>query len=246
MYSNLYSTPRQINFISRQLSLFRQGWLIAAAAIFGLIFLISVFLGYFNSGGLSQLPSSLYNGFLTLIGLIFTSQMFQELHTPNRSYAFLTLPVSTLEKLIASWLLSSPLFILAYTAITFAIYLISVLIAGQPELALNYFTPAYWSTIANYMVIQTIFLWGACYFRKTNFLKTLLVLVVLPMIIGMYVALLIWLFFGSTNMHFGPDTISINDTIFPNLGYIIKFLWYGVLGPYMLLITYFTLKERQV
>jgi hypothetical protein len=246
MYSNIYSTPRQYNFILRQLSLYRQGWLIAAAAIFGLLFLISVLIGYFKPGGLYQLPGGLYYGFMTLIGLIFTSQMFQELHTPSRSYAFLTLPVSTFEKLIAAWLLSSPLFVLAYTAVTFVIYLISTLVAGTPDIVFNYFTPAYWSTIANYMVIQTIFLLGACYFRKTNFLKTLLVLVVLPIVFGLFAGLMVFLFFGSTNINIGPDTITINETVFPNLGLVMKFLWYGVLGPYMLLTTYFTLKERQV
>ncbi|WP_224998479.1 hypothetical protein [Cesiribacter sp. SM1] len=247
MYSNLYSTPRQYNFILRQLSLFRQSWSVAAAAIFGLLFIISVFIGYFKSTGLYQLPAGLYYGFLTLIGLIFTSQIFQELHTPNRSYAFLTLPVSTLEKLIASWLLSSPIFILAYTAATFLIYLISTLVAGMPEMALEYFTDEYWSTIANYMVIQTIFLWGACYFRKNNFLKTVLVLVVLPMVIGLYALLLILLFFGgASNININPDTVTINDTVLPNLGLFMKILWYAVLGPYMLLTTYFTLKERQL
>lgn len=246
MYTNIYSTPRQYNLILRQLSLFRQGWLIAAAALFGLILLISLFTAYFNPDGLYQLRSGMYYSFLTLLGLIFTSQIFQELHKPNRSYAFLTLPASTLEKLIASWLLSSPIFILAYTAITFVIYLISTLVAGRPEMAFGFFTNDYWITVANYVVIQTIFLWGACYFRKNNFLKTLLVLVLLPIVVGMYAALLIWLLFGSTNINIGPNTMVINETVFPNIGNIMKFLWYGVLGPYMLLTTYFTLKERQV
>ena len=244
MYTNIYSTPRQLNFVSRQLSLFRQGWMIAAAAVFGLFLVISVVTAYFNPSELRGLRG-LYHTGLTIGGLIFTSQMFQELHAANRSYAFLTLPVSTLEKLVGSWLLSAPLFILGYTVVTFAIYLLSALVAGRPEVAFNYFGYEYWKTVGNYLVIQTIFLWGACYFRKMNFLKTLLVIVVVPIIVGLYGGLLGWMLFG------GETNIQINDTTFNSIfgGYfpaIMKFLYYGVFGPYMLVTTYFTLRERQV
>ena len=245
MYSNLYSTPRQINFVQRQLSIFRHGWLIAAAAVFGLLFIISILTTYFNPTKLYNLKG-MYTGILFLGGLVLTSQMFQELHAPSRSWAYLTLPVSTLEKLIGAWLLSSPLFILAYTAITFAIYLFSTLIAGFSISPFSYFSYEYWDTITSYMVVQTIFLWGAAYFRKLNFLKTLLVLVVLPIILGIYGALLGWLLFEDTNIHIGPDTTEINGIVNHGVVPIFRFMWYALFGPYMLLTTYFTLKERQV
>lgn len=246
MFTNSYNPQRQLLLLRRQLSVSQQTWLIAAGAIFGLLLIISVLMATFKPAELPEVQG-FYLAAFTFGGLIFTSLIFKELHSPHRSYFFLTLPASTLEKLTAAWLLTSPLYILAFTLISFVIYFISFLIAGIPFSFAYFFNDGLGEAILSYMVIQTIFLWGAVYFRKNNFLKTLLSLILLAIGLGMYAGLLGVLLFES-------NTISISPTSHPELiaffkqviGPTFQFLFWGVLGPYMLVMTYFTLKEREV
>lgn len=246
MYSNIYNPKRQFLFVQRQFWLFQNRWLIAAAAIFGLLLIISVLTALYNPSGLYGVRE-FYNAVFVFGGLILTSQIFTELHAANRSYAFLTLPASTLEKLAGSWLFTSPLYIATFYSITFIIYLLSFLISGQTFSFSYFFTPTLGHTIANYMVTQTIFLWGACFFRKNNFLKTLLALIVFFICLGLFSGLVSFFLFANNEFMFtesGKQEIEVtfNNTIVP----LMQFLFWGVLGPYMLVMSYFTLKERQV
>lgn len=227
--------------------MFSNRWFIAAAAIFGMLLLVTLATAYFKPGDLVGLRN-LYNFTFYLVGLIFTSQIFIELNSPNQAYSFLTLPVSTLEKLLGSWLLTSPLYVIGYTVVAYLIYLLGVAVSGFAVPADSFFWGGYWESVASYLVIQTIFLWGACYFRKNNFLKTVLVQIVLWIAIGVYAGLLIWILFGSQlhanvdNMEISEKPAFVENVLEPGM----KFLFWGVLGPYMLLISYFTLKERQL
>lgn len=246
MLTNHYNPQRQLLLVRRQLSVSKQTWLIAAGAIFGLLLILSVLIAIFGPGNLPQIQG-LYLAAFTFGGLIFTSLIFKELHSPHRSYFFLTLPASTLEKLAGAWLLTSPLYILGFTIVSFIIYFISFLIAGVPFSLSYFYNGGLGEAILSYMVIQTIFLWGAVYFRKNNFLKTLLCLIILGIGLGVYVGLLVALLFEGS-------TISITPASHPELvtfmeqgiAPIFQFIFWGVLGPYMLLMAYFTLQEREV
>ncbi|MBW3546095.1 MAG: hypothetical protein KY428_10950 [Bacteroidetes bacterium] len=244
MYTSLYNPNRQYHFVLRQATLFKQRWIIAAAALFGVMLLISLFTAYTNPNGLAGMIE-FYTVVFVITGLIFTSQVFMELHAPNQAYAFLTLPVSTLEKLLGSWFITSPLYVLVYTAATYAIYLISTLVSGFAVSPASFFTTDFLYTIASYMVIQTIFLWGASFFRKNNFLKTVLSLLVLFITLGLWGGLMWLLFIDKFEITGATDTNieSTNDNIVKPF---MQFLFWGILGPYMLLTTYFTLKERQL
>jgi hypothetical protein len=246
MSTNIFNPQRQYLFVQRQFSLFQQRWAIAAAVIFGLMLIISIFHALFITGNPTGIRGN-YNGFFFIGGIILTSPIFKELHYPNRSYSFLSLPASTLEKLIGSWLLTSPLYIIVFTLISFVIYLISLLIAGAPFAFSNFFTESYGDTISNYLVIQTIFLWGACYFRKNNLLKTLLSIIMLFIAVAIYTVLLKNLFFGPG----GGFVVTVGDfqvysEEFKNTFVLVMKFLFSALGPYMLLVSYYTLKERQV
>lgn len=245
MYTSLYNPNRQYNFILRQATLFKQRWFIAAAALFGVLLLISLVIAYTKPYSLAAVRE-FYHVVFVITGLIFTSQVFMELHAPNQAYSFLTLPVSTLEKLLGSWFITSPLYVLAYTAATYAIYLISSLASGFAVSPASFFTSDFLYTIALYMVIQTIFLWGASFFRKNNFLKTVLSLLVLFITLGLWGGLLMWLLFIDKFEITGAADTNIESTNDNIVKPFVQFLFWGILGPYMLLTTYFTLKERQL
>lgn len=246
MSSNIFNPQRQYYFVLRQFWLFQNRWAIAAGAIFGILLIVSILIALYNPIALFGVRE-FYNAVFIFGGLILTSQIFMELHAPNRSYSFLSLPASTLEKLAGSWLFTSPLYIVVFYFITFIIYLVSFLIAGEAFSFSYFFTPSMGHTIANYMVIQTIFLWGACYFRKNNFLKTLLALIVFLIGIGIYTGLLGLLLMDGQGFTITiDDSHSLNEATNNIYAPMMKFLFWGALGPYMLIMSYFTLKERQV
>lgn len=249
MYTSTYNPNRQYLFLVRQITLFKQRWIIAAAAVFGLLLLSSLATAYLNPDKLMNMLI-VYAFVFFIGGLIFSSQVFMELNSPNQAYSFLTLPVSTLEKLFGSWLLTTPLYILVYTFVTYTIYLLSTLITGFAISPFEHFGwEAYFELIGAYLVIQTIFLWGACYFKKNNFLKTVLSLIVFVSALCLWGVFLVWVLFGEQReLSVTPSETqeAINSFLEAWLAPTLEFLFWGVLGPFMLLISYFTLKEREL
>ena len=246
MSTNIFSPQRQYLFVQRQLSFFQDRWIIAVAAIFGLLLVFSVGTAILNPTELHGILG-FHNAVFFFGGLILTSQIFSELHSSHQSYSLLTLPASTLEKLVGSWLITSPFYIVAFWTISFILFCLSYLIAGEPLALSHFFSREIWGSIGSYLVFQTIFLWGACYFRKNNFLKTALALIGLAIVLGLFTVTLGYLVLNHHGLAFTSED-HVEFTLVHNsfIGPTIEFLFWAVLGPYMLLTSYFTLKERQV
>ncbi len=104
--NNIFDISRLSKFIQRQAVLNAPPMLIAAGAIFGMLLVVSILTGYYGPENMEGLKAF----FLVVFffgGFILTSSIFSELHTPHKSYFYLTLPVSTLEKVVGSWILTS-------------------------------------------------------------------------------------------------------------------------------------------
>lgn len=250
---NQFSIKRIFHIINRQLAISLKPWIIGVAACGG--FLLSVYLlqvltlyGIFNLDAFTNI------GFVILFvgGFIFSSNIFNELQSPVKSHFYLTLPARTEEKLIAAWLMSSVFFVIV-SLLMFV--LISVIISGVlvifyngSMLVFNPFTNNVLTTVGVYMVLQTIFLLGGVYFRKFNFLKTLLTLFVVYQIFVIWAIIMVFLIIRPQGMMFG-----IEDSMFQGNFMLIEsftttmsiIFWY-VLGPFFLIVSYFRLKERQV
>lgn len=247
MNNNNFSINRLHHFVLRQLTLNTYPALIAYGAVFGLLLIISLLTAYFNAGHIDNLKG-LYLTVFMAGGFIFTSMIFSEMHTPQKSYAYLTLPVSASEKLIGSWLLSSPVFIVVFSVSIFIIGLISGAVANRPQFSMELFDHDYFIVVAVYLVTQTIFFLGAVYFRKNNFLKTLLALFALAAVLSAYSGLIFWILFGN-NMEGMNENVSFGTfkgTIEFLAEQVIPFIFWYLLGPFMLVVSYFRLKERQV
>ena len=246
MFTNTYNPQRQLLFVKRQLSLFQQPWLYAAGVVFLGLLTATVIKALFEPTELRDFQS-LYVAVFFFGGFLFTSQIFKEMHAPHRSYFFLTLPASSLEKLTGAWLLTSPLYVFAYTAVAFIIYFIGFLLAGESFSLSFFFNKGLAVSIVFYMVVQTTFLWGAVYFRKNNFLKTVLSIIVISLLLSIFGAALRYLLLDNQMLVFVKEEDFAGPNAFPSglVKPIYQFtLW--ALGPYMLLMAYFTLKEREV
>ncbi len=236
-----FQPKRLAHFVLRQASLNMSTFLVGIAAIFGILLLISLLTAYWRPQGISGLPI-LYLIVFFLSGIVHTSRTFQELNSQEKAYSFLTLPASTLEKMLGSWLLSSPLFIFTYGLFTLLVYGLAVLVARNPD-ALGALCNAHTlRSIGIYLVVQTIFFLGACTFKKNNLLKTLLALFLFGVCVMVFVLTSSLLLargisfdfsFNSEDIDFGPAKI-------------IHRLFLALLGPFMLLVSYFKLKEREV
>ena len=233
-------------FLRRQLYLnFSTMW-IAIGAILGLLLVISALFALFNED--TDIVSNLRNLYLVVFmlgGYIFTSKVFDEMHAPQKSYMFLTLPVSATEKLLAAWFITSPVYVVVASLLVLLLSYFSSLLAGNIEALPYLFDRDFFTVIRVYMVTQAVFLLGATTFRNNNFLKTLLALIVVALLIAAYTGALGYLLFGQSNYRAGPGN-EFKDTAEFIFTEIIPMLFWWLLAPFLLLVSYFKLKERQV
>ncbi len=239
---NRFSVPRMLNFMRRQAALNFSSLMIAAGAVFGALLVISLLVGYFGPQNIPNLIN-VYLVTFFICGLVFTARIFAELHIPQKSYAWLTLPVSTGEKFWGSWLLSSPVFILLFFAVCSFLYFIACITGNSIDAYTQMFSKSVGKAIATFVVIQSIFFLGAVYFRNNNFMKTIFALFLIATVLSVYSGTLTWLFWNGQ----GQMNLNINSSdMIGNSGRIISFAFWFLLGPFMLLVSYFRLKERQV
>ncbi|MEE4176944.1 MAG: hypothetical protein V2I46_05485 [Bacteroides sp.] len=252
--NNTFSFNRLFLLGKRQVVGNFSGLLIAFAAIAGSLLVIALLTGYSSPTSLLNI-GPLFYVVLFIGGFVFTSNIFAELHSPQKSIPFLTLPVSKLERLVNAWLLTAILFpILAFIAFSLVL-LLAYLILGIPIPAGAF--AMLWSAkalkiVILYFITQSIFLFGAVYFRKHNFLKTLLSLFVIQNVIGLFAALVGYLLFGT--FQFDGNEFVSNSSFTPGMERfftvtiveIAKFAFYYLTVPFFLILTWFGIKERQV
>ncbi|MFW5793205.1 MAG: hypothetical protein ACOCWC_02895 [Bacteroidota bacterium] len=251
--TNLFSFSRFLQLIKRFITLNGKTWIIGLAAATSLIILIALaqaFMsnGYFNYGSLVNF------GLIQLFigGFIITSLAFKELNSPARSQFFLTLPANALEKLLSHWFVTSVVFVvIANILLAFAIMVSSLFCNLIWSTPLQFFNPldlANLKIMSSYLILQSIFFLGSVYFRKGNFIKTALSLLVIGMAFMVFTIIMTFVLFGSGNPYFSNNTINPEvQHVFENIiPMIFKIVYFGLLAPFCLLVSYFRIKEREV
>jgi hypothetical protein len=251
--NNIFSVHRLYLLIRRQVFSNGKSLLIAFGGVSGFLLIISLLVAYFNPTALSGL-TVLYFTTMFIGGFIFTSNFFGEMHQIQKSYSFLTLPVSINERLAAGWILTGILFplfsLLVMAAIVFSANLVMNFTVDMAPFQ-SVFSNTSMKLIKIYIITQSIFLFGSVYFRKNNFLKTLLALIVVSLILNIYTGLLGWALFGTFNSDMmvidGNNLTPAMNQLFTNhIPYISKFVFNYLVLPFFMVTTWFGLKERQV
>ncbi len=165
--------------------------------------------------------------------------------------------ISKNKKLITGWLYSSVL----YSLISFVLFIIlstlacslSALQAGFDFVAFNININDIFRIIGIYMVTQTVFLFGSTTFKKRAFIKTLLFLFLFSVTIyliviafGMSVIYRFAIFNIVTNnnqLPFTPELKYFFENTFPLIS---KILFWYVIAPFFMIVSYFKLKEREI
>lgn len=252
--NNTFSFNRLFLLAKRQIVGNLNGLLIAFAAIAGSLLIISLLTGYSNPSSLLSL-GPMFFVVLFIGGYVFTSNIFAELHSPQKSIPFLTLPVSKLERLTNAWVLTAIIFPILALLVFALVILLSYLLLRIPIPAGAF--SILWSAkalkiVLIYCITQSVFLFGAVYFRKHNFLKTLLSLFVIQNVIGLVAAIVGYLLFGTFNFKSDDMIISQNintgmESFFTvTLVQIAKIVFYYLTVPFFLILTWFSIKEREV
>ena len=124
-----------------------------------------------------------YGFALFIWGIWATSRAFRPLHDKSRTEAYLLLPASALEKVLARLLLVTvglALALLIYsTILSLIIEGLNFVFFGARRPIFNPFDPDIWGVIAAYIVVQSPYFLGSAWFRRAPFLKTSLALILL-------------------------------------------------------------------
>ena len=140
--TNQFTFSRFQLVLKRYVILNQRTWLIGFLCVAGFLLAVAVLpiiSGMMNVQrpgfiGIRGFTLSLY----TLGGLILTSMIFNEIHSPTRAFQFLTLPSTTSEKLFAAWFTGSVI----YTVVSMAsIVVLSLLIEIIKGVNLGIWTP---------------------------------------------------------------------------------------------------------
>jgi hypothetical protein len=250
--NHVFSLQRFSHLFRRHLLYYQKTMLIGLGAMAGLLLVISILVTYSNQGVFStNIFETLGIVLFFLGGYLITSQSFNELHSPSRGQFFLTLPASSFEKLFTAWLVSAPVYIVVGLLSLWFVNLLAALvnsaIFGSQILTLNLFSPIIGKLALIYLITQSVFFLGAVYFRRYNFLKTLLSLFVIQWVLSIWVFILMFLFFDRAAFQMGPEESFAAPAFFSEwVPLMARILFWGLMAPFFLVVSYLRLKEREV
>ena len=247
--NNFFNIKRTLLLIKRMMFVNKKTFFIGFGIYFG-IMLIFFLLSLLNDSFINpaSIKSTSFN-FMFIWGLIITSMIFREIHKSVKAFSYLTLPVTHFERFLSTWLIIS----LSYTLVfTFIIYLVMALgcYIGNLSPENNFISPDLSDIVKSslyYMIIQTVFLYGSVFFKKSQWIKTVLSLIIFIaiIIVGM---VFIYRYEISDVWHGGIGQLQNFDKIFLD---IYKFNFISLITFYimplaLLTATYFRIKEKEI
>lgn len=244
-----FSFDRFFNLCRRFIALNQRKWVIGFAGAIGLLIVVWLGTNIFNLPHQQSTLIVLSIGFLLyqLGGYALTSTLFSELNSVGSAPQMYTLPASNFEKLSASWFLSY----VCYTVLVVsALYLLGVVIgfgsflfnqpAGGP--GISFLETDVFNKILTYTIYHSVFLLGAVYFHKFNFLKTALAIIVFFAALGIITVIFINFIAGVENSHqFFSQFQALEE-----YERSIRFLFTLMMTVLFLTFAYIRLKNRQV
>ncbi len=194
---------------------------------------------------------------LIFIGGIYTINTFREYQNHSRRIQYLMIPASHLEKLISKWLITLPLFILQSLIVFVLAYSIfGWLIQAQWELNFVSLSELNWKYVLRFTLLyywfHAAYLLLATMFNKHPLLKSI-VFGSIMFALGTFIVMLIfrlfmWEYFEG---FFKPSTTLNYTTKWPNDEWLesnemtFKLLLSFVLVPFLYLISFFKMKEKE-
>lgn len=185
------------------------------------------------------------------IGVLFIFSVFKEAHNQKTNHFYFSLPVSSLERIVLAWFTTSIIYTIVFTIFGFLVGQLAIItgsIVSETNFhLLSVFSESYWYIIAFYFLIQPTFLFGAIAFNKNRIGKTLLFILLIVFGMMIYNFILYGMLNYSYDVFSGEglaaEAFSLTSNDFSIVG---ACFWIIVLGPIMLLATYFKIIEKEV
>ena len=236
-------------------------FVITMGALFGVFLLIMLI-----TSKVGQLDYSVHYGWISTIlfifGFIFASTSFKAAHKKLLNHDWLMLPASILEKFLEKVLLYT-LFVPVVAIVLFWIFnflalLVIRVIFGEYYPVFNIADPVVWQMFGHYVIISSVFILGASWFKNNNFIKTIVALVVLSMIMSILSSIIGWIVFNDYfwpmvrgDFNFDYDFSHDFDTgRLESLGngivYLFKVIYFGLLAPVCWFGAWLKLREVEV
>ncbi len=227
----------------------RKGVYMTLVIVLGISFFLGLLLTPVLEPGLIHYKHSSGYAFLMLTaGFIMSGTAFRDLGNPLKRVNYLMLPVSTFERFLVMWLLTSIGWVVLFTFI-YSVYTLFANAVGQ--LIFSHITyekfepvgPFAIKMMKYYFVLQGIFLAGAAQFRGYPFPKTLLSLVVFAAVCGGITYLIMK---GSFDFDWETDPDVFAGMPVEVIWNIMEWMFWWLLAPLSWLIAYLGINEQEV
>jgi hypothetical protein len=251
----------------------KKRYLLSVVAFIGLLIAWFVFTMLVDSGYAMGKGMQMITYFFSLfaVGSFYANQYFRDLGSRAKGINFLLVPASAFEKVLCSLLYTVILFFVVFTSVFYLVDILMIALVDSFQATnihmkdkgvVNIFKaarlPVEGESAINILIIffgiQSIFLLGSVYFAKYSFIKT----IISGFVVFFIVFCLVYFLFemmpdGQYIRGFLTDYRVDNDGKESYLvsiprwpGQILYyFLMYGV-APFLWIVTYFRLKEKQV
>lgn len=219
------------------------------------VMLIASMITVLQGGETENFYLSWYFGGLFIWGPIAASFSFKELHDKARNEAYLLLPASSLEKVVARLMQSTIVFFLFLlifmTVASVLVESITWLAFGRRNGFFDASHEAVWAPARHFLVVVSLYFLGAAWFRKLHFLKTALTLTALPIALGCFAAAVAWLVFeGSSGFHLDDGDVYnfyiAHRGLFDALVAALKILYFVGLPLFCWYVAWLRVKEAEV
>lgn len=248
---------------------------LSVLAFIGLLatwFLFTIFAGMDNIPMGQEIQHITFFLALFAVGTFYASQFFSDLGSRAKGINFLLVPASAFEKLLCGLLYSVLLFFVVFTAAFYLVDFFMILLAGSVAeadtvgnkpavinildvIVLHFNSDTTINFLAFFFSVQGAFLLGSVYFEKYTFIKTVIAC------FAVWCILFFTVFFF--NQQLLPDgtyhkgfftsyrvmTDDADDRLIqmPDwIGRVFQFLIIYALAPFLWIVTYYRLKEKQV
>ncbi len=249
--TNGFSFDRFLQVTFRTLQINKRTYALGFGGFFVGLIGLWIFMKIFVSGHSTDQISMIILGIgiLTyhIAGYVLTASAFGELQSSESASQLLTLPATASEKLFSAWVLS---FLLYSTLIFSTLFILGFLMWSTAGLFIG--IPVSFNiaivplqNLLTYLLLNSVFLLGAIFFRGKNFLKTVFSILLFFLFIGIQIIILINVIEPESIHSFAiSPPMFLQDSKFGIL--LIQAIWMLPLTAIFLTFSYFRLKNRQI
>lgn len=256
--TNYFSIKRFLKTISTDLLSNAQNIFLAAGSVCAvLIFILSY---YASIGEANHFWPGIYSAVFFIAGLVVTGMLFGELSNKSRSFFYLLIPASIIEKFLSKIIIALVFFpvilICLFYIISEAAGVLSTILFESEINTFNPLNSEFLKGVKFFYTFSPMFIFGSVYFSGQSLLKTVISIgittVMLYLIFAIEWKLLFWDHSNFLSISLSKEymfTQATSRKIYPLFAFTIEafifFIEY-MFGPLLLILSFIAFKEREV